>query len=166
MTGKRRLTPMQETFAVGIAMGKTRHDAAVAAGYSPHTAQVQGNQLALLPAVGDRIEELASLATAREVMGLQERREKLTVIAREDNRTEKGSLIRGGNIEAIKELGRLDNPKLHQSQSVSNPSINIVVVDAQTADILKRMAGGERREGEGVSKGEVIDLPHKKDKEA
>ncbi len=153
------LTRMQEDYAVGVAMGKDREQAALDAGYSPHTAGVQSRQLMCKPLVEARVNELASLATGRKVMDIYRRKMRLTEIAEEDIRSDKGSPIRGPNIEAIKALNKMEGPFSRHAQSESTRPINILVADAETASILTRMAGGERREGEGSGKEHVIDLP-------
>ncbi len=150
------LTNMQETFCVLVAGGKTRADAAVAAGYSAKTAKAQGSQQAMKPSVKARIAELVQLATTGAVLSITARMERLSVFALEENRTEKGSLIRGGNIEAIKELNKMTNVYVRQPHSGSPPVLNILVADSTTAEILTRIASGERRLGEGIREGEEI----------
>ncbi len=150
------LTNMQETFCVLVAGGKTRHEAALAAGYSPRSAKAQGSQQAMKPTVKARIAELVQLATTGAVLSITARMERLSVFALEENRTEKGSLIRGGNIEAIKELNKMTNVYVRQPHSGSPPQLNILVTDSNTAEILTRIASGERRLGEGIKEGEEI----------
>ncbi len=150
------LTHMQETFCVLVAGGQTREKAALGAGYSPVSAKSQGSQQAMKPTVKARIAELIALATTGAVLSITARMERLSVFALEENRTEKGSLIRGGNIEAIKELNKMTNVYVRQPHSDSPPQLNILVADPKTAEILTRIASGERRLGEGLKDGEAI----------
>ena len=55
MTG---LNTKQEQFAQAIFQGKTKREAAILAGYSPKSAGCIGSELARLPKIRSRIEEL------------------------------------------------------------------------------------------------------------
>jgi phage terminase small subunit len=58
MTTITTLPNRRESFARAVAFGRSKREAAIAAGYSKHSASSIGSQLALIPAVAARIDEL------------------------------------------------------------------------------------------------------------
>jgi len=72
----------QELFAQGVFRGLTHTQAAIEAGYSPTTARVQASQLLTRLNILTRINELHELAATDAVMSVQERKERLSEIAR------------------------------------------------------------------------------------
>ncbi len=146
------LPMMQEAVCRGLAAGKSRTDAALDAGYAVKSAAKMGSELSLRPDIIARVEELARLSTTDSVMGLVEAKERLSTIAREDNYTEKGSLNRGGSLEAIKQLSKMQGWEVRRATSPTTAPPLFIVFDKDTADILGRIAKGERREGESDEK--------------
>ena len=141
-----RLTARQESFSVYVASGMTYADAAHNAGYRGDWAKSTASHVAQLPHVIARIAELRILATGGKVATIIERKEQLTIIAMEENKTEKGSLSRGGNIEAIKELNKMDNVYVRQPRQEGTRILNINVHDKETKEIMNQMAAGMLRE--------------------
>lgn len=151
------LTGKQEDFAVGVAMGKSNVAAATDAGYPAHSARSKGAQLMAIPKIKERVNQLVALSTGEKVLSIIGRKQRLSEFALENNLTEKGSLIRGGSIEAIKELNKMDNVYVRQPHADSTRPINILVTSSEAADILRRMLAGERREGEIIDVEKVGD---------
>jgi phage terminase small subunit len=77
-----RFTPKQETFCLRYAEGLNATEAALAAGYSSHTARVIGYENLLKPYIADRIEDLRQKATDDSVASVLERKQVLTEIIR------------------------------------------------------------------------------------
>lgn len=142
------LSKRQESFALYLSQGITKTQSARQAGYSLRSARVQGQQLAALPQIVKRVTELQAMSSSVAVMPVVERKERLTTFAREDILSEKGSLIRGSCIEALKELNKMDNVYVRQPTREGDRVINILVTDSETGRILTRLMSGERREGE------------------
>ena len=76
------LKPRYESFAVAYASGKSATESAVIAGYSPKRAHVTGCELVKNSKVLARINELQQVSTTDKVMGMAERKERLSEIAR------------------------------------------------------------------------------------
>ena len=76
------LTQKQETFCIKyFELGNTS-EAARLAGYSAHTAAVTGRKNLLKPAIQERIQELRQVAEDAMIMGVVERKRRLSEIAR------------------------------------------------------------------------------------
>lgn len=71
-----------ERFAQAIFKGKTQHDAAIEAGYSPRTSDLTAYRLIRKDKIIDRIQELHSMTASSLVMSQQEIEERLTEIGR------------------------------------------------------------------------------------
>ncbi len=108
-----KLTQKRENFCLNLIKGLSQREAYVKAGYSsnqlPATLDKSAYDLALIPNIITRLEELRANLTSKAVMPLTERQERLTEFAREDIETKEGNLIRHGNISAIAELNKIDH---------------------------------------------------------
>lgn len=100
-----KLTHKQEKFCQNyIITNGNGTQSAIAAGYSPNTAQVIASENLTKPLIIDRIAELR--APTDKVMLIDEMKERLSYLAREDNPGREG-FQRQSNIMAIQELARL-----------------------------------------------------------
>ena len=142
------LSDKQEKFAVHVASGSNYAESARLAGFAPATAASMGSQLAHKPKVMARIAQLTALTTSDKILSIIARKERLSDIATEDNRSDKGSLQRGSNIAAIIELNKMDNVYVREPRVEGVRILNINVHDKETAELMTRMAAGELREGD------------------
>ncbi len=95
-----------EIYAQAVFSGKSGKDAAIIAGYSPKTADKKAPNLSKLVVISSRIKELHEKAAEKllnsRVMSIQERKERLTEIAKKKNR------MKLDPIKAIAELNKME----------------------------------------------------------
>ena len=71
-----------ETFCIEYFGGKTKKEAAIAAGYSPKTAQQIASRLLRKVNILERLQELQQAAASAKIASVRERKERLTEIMR------------------------------------------------------------------------------------
>jgi hypothetical protein len=75
-------TQRWELFCLGVVAGKPNYQAAIDAGYSPRAARQMSSRLRTKMNIITRIQELQEAAASAKVMTVQERKERLSEIAR------------------------------------------------------------------------------------
>jgi len=96
-----------EKFCIEYFGKKNGQEAAIAAGYSPKTARSIASRLLTKVNIQNRLRELKEKAASRKVMSVRERMERLSTFGRENIKSDKGVLVRGGNISAIDILNKM-----------------------------------------------------------
>lgn len=96
-----------ECFCIEYFGGKNKQDAAKAAGYSPRTAGAIASRLLRKVKIIERLQELQEEVASAAIMDVRERQERLSIFGREDITSDKGVLIRHGNVSAIAELTKM-----------------------------------------------------------
>lgn len=104
---KRRPSIKQEKFCLNIISGMSLTDSYIdaynAQNWTRNAVMVEASRLVATETVAIRIKELRAELAKQPIMSVQERLMRLTEIARENNYSDKGNLIRGPNIAAIRE---------------------------------------------------------------
>jgi phage terminase small subunit len=77
-----KLTQRQETFCITYFKCGNATQAAITAGYKPKAARVMGSENLIKPAITSRLAELRGKVETKAIMDVQERKERLTEIAR------------------------------------------------------------------------------------
>lgn len=121
-----RLTQMQEAFCLEYYRTGNATQSAITAGYSQLTAQEQSSRLLSNVIIEERMAELNKPQAERAGATVDERRELLSKFANEDNCTDKGSLVRSGNISAIAELNKMDGAYEPEKYEVKSVTLHIV----------------------------------------
>lgn len=96
-----------EKFVLNLIKGMTQTQAAIEAGYTPSRARFTGRDLATNSHIIARRESLQLEAKSDTVLTVTERKERLSILASEDNKGQFG-LNRSPNITAIAELNKME----------------------------------------------------------
>ena len=134
------INTQHEAFAQFIFQGYNNTQAAKLAKYSPKTAKVQGSRLLTYVDIVDRISQLYNSMAKSTIGTAEERREILTEIYR--NKREQ-SKAKTSAIEVHNKMDRLYTPESKGDTTVNN-TWNVVVIDAEAEDLVKRLMSGER----------------------
>ena len=142
------MTQKQENFALNLFKGMSQREAYVKAGYSSRQSmKVIDNhacELAKTGGVKMRLEEFNQKSTDDSILTKLERKQRLSLIAKEDNPGQHG-LARQSNISAIDILNKMD--RVYQdSVSVSNQTINILVMNEEAKELTEKILSGVRTE--------------------
>lgn len=112
-SNKQVLTQKQENFTQNIFKGMSQRDAWIGAGYSSNYAvaviDVNACNLAKKNKIKLRLDELREAVKSENIMTVKERQERLSTFGKEDIISQKGTLLRHGNISAIAELNKMDH---------------------------------------------------------
>lgn len=141
------LTQKQEDFCVNYIKLRHSTNAAIAAGYSSRSAYEIGHQNLNKVEIKTRISELREVPAESAKMLVQEREERLSEIARANILEFKGDSeviadVRfGDNINAIKELNKMDNI-YNTGTQVYAPSITINVGTDRALELTERLLKG------------------------
>jgi len=146
-----------EKFCIEYFGDKNGKDAAIAAGYSPRTARSMASRLLTKVNISDRLRELQEAVANKAIMSVTQRKERLSTFGREDIRSEKGTLVRQGNISAMTELNKMDGSyaptELRHTGESGGPIQVEVDVKSKLISILNRLAA-RAREAEGDKESE------------
>ena len=88
--------------------------------------------------------ELQEATRDKTVADVRERKQRLTVIARENNVSAKGTLLRGPNIMAIAELNKMEHIYEQRPNYNDNRTYNILVQGDETRDRFTKLLEGKR----------------------
>ena len=126
------LSPRQELFCQEyIQPGATAASAMIKAGYAPKFAATWSTRLLKVSKVKARVQELRDEITAQtlaETISTEiERKERLTAFQREEITGKSGNPVRYSNIEAIKELNKMDHIYEERPNYNDNRQYNFIV---------------------------------------
>ena len=142
----RRLTQRQETFCLKYFELGNASEAARIAKYSPKTAAVIGRENLLKPKIIERIAGLRQVAEDASIANVVERKQRLTIIMREDNFGKFG-INRTSNISAADLLNKMD--KLYSDGlqvNIDNRDLTINVLTSKSKKQVEKLIEGERTE--------------------
>lgn len=146
-----------EKFCIEYFGDKNGQEAAIAAGYSPRTARSMASRLLTKVNISDRLRELQEEVANKAIMTVRQREERLSVFGREDIKSDKGVLLRQGNISAIAELtkmrGEYPPSRMEIAGKAGGPVQVEVDVKSKLISILNRLAA-RTREAEGDKQSE------------
>lgn len=115
-----------EKFVLSLVKGMTQTQAAIEAGYSQHTADVQASRLLTNVSIMERREALQFLAQTDTVMTVTERKERLSFLAQEANPGKFG-YQRQPNITAIAELNKMGGDYAPEKHLNLNVDVKFVI---------------------------------------
>ncbi len=141
-----RLTQKQETFCLKYFELGNASEAARIAKYSPKTAAVIGRENLLKPKIIERIAGLRQVAEDASIANVVERKQRLTIIMREDNFGKFG-INRTSNISAADLLNKMD--KIYsdgQVVNIDNRDLTINVLTSKSKKQVEKLIEGERTE--------------------
>ena len=141
-----KLTQKQETFCLKYFELGNASEAARIAKYSPKTAAVIGRENLLKPKIIERIAGLRQVAEDASIANVVERKQRLTVIMREDNFGKFG-INRTSNISAADLLNKMD--KIYsdgQVVNIDNRDLTINVLTPKAKKQVEKLIEGERTE--------------------
>ena len=143
-----KLTQKQERFALNLFKGLSQRQAWIDAGYS-NRYPVQwidshACRLADLDKIKARLEEYRIDAKDKTIADVRERQQRLTVFAREDNISSKGTILRGPSIQAIAELNKMEHVYDNKPQYQDNRTINILVQNEESRKGFDKLLEGRR----------------------
>ena len=139
-----KLTIKQEKFAFNLFQGMTQSEAYTKAGYTCKaitTTNSAASRLAKDVNIQNRLHELQAKQESSKIMGVQERREMLTLIARFGGKL---------SIPAIAELNKMGGDYAPTRQDITTKGEALKgttifnIVNPQTKDLLSRLENGER----------------------
>ena len=132
----RKLTARQEKFCINYLLNSNATDAAIKAGYSKDTAVVIASNNLTKANIQNRLKELRDKTESAKVMGIQERKEMLTLIARFGGKL---------SIPAIAELNKMGGdyaPTKNDITSKGNeikPTRIYNIITAETKVLLEKL---------------------------
>lgn len=130
----RKLTARQEKFCINYLLNSNATDAAIKAGYSKDTAVVIASNNLTKANIQNRLKELRDKTESAKVMGIQERKEMLTLIARFGGKL---------SIPAIAELNKMGGDYVTNNDKPNlNVNVNVGILNAKdlTDDELATIA--------------------------
>lgn len=120
-----------------------KQQAAIDAGYPEKSAHVYASRLLRKAKIKAVIEKYRQELKDDLIMSLTERKIKLSDIARENIHSAKGTLLRGGNVSAIKELNLMEGVYENTGLVVDNRQYNIIVDSERTKNYLEQAQTGK-----------------------
>ncbi len=141
-----RLTQKQFTFCLQYVKTGKERDSAITAGYSPKTAHVIASENLTKPKIIDYIQALRQKTEDASIANVVERKQRLTVIMREDNFGKFG-INRTSNISAADLLNKMD--KIYTdgpTVNIDNRDLTINVLTPKARKQVEKLIEGERTE--------------------